>query len=51
MLEVATRAIGMPAVGGDGLLVRIGDVGAHLREEVQGLKDAEVRLVARVDRV
>jgi hypothetical protein len=50
-LPVASRPIGVPAVEERGLLVGIGDVGAHLGEEVQGIEHPEVRLVPRVDRV
>ena len=36
LLPIPTRAIGVPAVEEGGLLVRLGDVGAHLGEEIQG---------------
>lgn len=49
LLPIASPAIRVPAVEECGLLVGIGDVGAHLGEEVQGIEDAEVRLVSRVD--
>ena len=51
LLPIATRAIGVPAVEERGLLVRIGDVGAHLGEEVQRIEHPEIRLVTRMDRV
>jgi hypothetical protein len=34
-----------------GLLVRIGDVGTGLGQEVQGIEHAEVRLMAGVDNI
>jgi hypothetical protein len=34
-----------------GLLVRIGDVGTDLGQEVQGIEHAEVRLMAGVDNI
>jgi hypothetical protein len=49
LLTIPTRAIGVPAVEEGGLLVRIGDAGAHPGEEVQGIEDPEVGVMSGVD--
>jgi hypothetical protein len=51
LLPIAAGSIRIPSVKEYGLLVGIGDVGAHLREEVQRIEDPEVGLMVRVDRI
>lgn len=46
---VAPRPVRVPAIEERGLLVDIGDLGGHLRQEVQRVEHAEVRLVPGVD--
>jgi hypothetical protein len=46
---VAPRPVRVPAIEERGLLVDIGDLGGHLRQEVQRVEHPEVRLVAMVN--
>jgi hypothetical protein len=51
LLAVASRPIGVPSIEERRLLVRIGDVGAHLGKKIQRIEHPEVGLVPWMDRV